>query len=201
MGTYLPHCRHHLCLEPRVIAEPAAVAGRGVDERQISCRQKTSPILDGIAQACFAPGGKIMRLGVLADQQRKPDIRELGQDLLMPSGRAFRARREIAALALTGIAEPHRHDREAGLVVELVPGNTQPIAQAVTGGIVPGNAGRVNPAARRLTDDQDSGRRIGYPQNRVRAERKMGRTLGTGPDPRQQIRERLTQRSYSNQSG
>jgi hypothetical protein len=60
-----------------------------------------------------------------------------------------------------GVAEAGGDDGDAGGVVELVAVEAQPAAEAITGGIVPRDAGLVDAAAGGLADDEDAGGRGG----------------------------------------
>src|SRR3546814_13652907 len=69
--------------------------------------------------------------------------------------RALPARRAVAAVGVDArIAEAHRHDGDAALVVERLAPDLQPVAQAVARAVVPGNAGLVHAGAGCLADDQ-----------------------------------------------
>ena len=80
----------------------------------------------------------------------------------MPGGRTFWPGRFVAATSIeAGIAEPHGHDYNAGLVVynaslvvKYIPVQGQPGAQHIVAAVVPGNAGFLHPRAWCLTDNQ-----------------------------------------------
>ncbi len=73
----------------------------------------------------------------------------------MPGGRAFWPGRFVAVTSIeAGIAEPHGHDYNAGLVVKYIPVQGQPGAQHIVAAVVPGNAGFLHPRAWCLTDNQ-----------------------------------------------
>ncbi|WP_435575248.1 uracil-DNA glycosylase family protein [Burkholderia cenocepacia] len=100
-----------------MVLEPGLVARRRMRQRQDG-RAVVAPGLHGIGQRRLARAAQEMPLRVLADQQREPDRRQFGQQPVDPQGRAFGARRVVAARAAARVAEAHRHDREARLVVE-----------------------------------------------------------------------------------
>jgi hypothetical protein len=98
----------------------------------------------------------------------------------VPGGRAFGAGRSVSAIGqAAGIAEAHRHDGDAGDVVELVAAKVEPQAEALAGGIVPRDAGFVDFRARGLPDDEQPGGR-GDAENRAGSQRQMRGAEGAG---------------------
>lgn len=98
---------------------------------------------------------QVMPDRIAADQQGQLDLGEIRAQSWMPERRAFRPRRQIpAARIAAGIAETHTHNRDAGLVVEGVAVEHEPLAQPVAAPVVEGKPGFVHPRAGRLADDQ-----------------------------------------------
>ena len=85
--------------------------------------------------------------------------------LFMPAGRAFRTGRVIAGRGFARIAKAQGDNRDLARVVKLPRCQIQPGAQPVAGRIVPGNAGRMDFRAGRLTDDQQAGG-VRHPEHR-----------------------------------
>ena len=69
---------------------------------------------------------------ILANDQRQPQIDQLGQHLLSPRGRATWRRRQITGLAFTftRVAKRHRHDGNPAGFIERCTIDTHPVAQA-----------------------------------------------------------------------
>src|SRR5437870_586864 len=92
----------------------------------------------------------------------------------MPSAGAFPARGQVSARAImAGEAESHGHDGDPFLIVELLPGQAEPAAQAVAGRVAEGDARGVHAHAGRLAADADAGRGA-LAQDRVRRMRQRG---------------------------
>lgn len=99
----------------------------------------------------------------------------------MPERRTFRPRWKIPAITATGITEAHRHEAKTLEIVKCVAINTEPVAQAITAGIVPGNAGGVNACSGRLSGD-DNARSFINTDDRSRAQRQMCSADGATSD-------------------
>ena len=109
-----------------------------------------------------------MTLSVLADQERQLQIWKVLKQAFVPKRCALGARRLVAAIfAGAGIAEPHGKDGNFCFIVESRALKLQPLAQAITAGIIPRYASRVNFAPRSLTDDQNASA-AGQLQHRTR---------------------------------
>jgi hypothetical protein len=99
-----------------------------------------------------------MTLSVLADQERQPQIWKVLKQAFVPKRCALGSRRLVAAIfAGAGIAEPDREDGNSCFIVEDRVLKLQPLAQAITAGIIPRYPSLVNFAPRSLTDDQNAG--------------------------------------------
>ena len=94
----------------------------------------------------------------------------------MPQRRAFRTGRQVAGLAFTRLAKVHGHDSDAAIVVKRLAVNSQPLPQPVTGRIIPGYRGDMDPGTRGLADDQYPGRGT-HAENRVGTQRQISLTV------------------------
>ena len=99
------------------------------------------------------------------------------QQCFVPGLATERWRRQVAGLALARVAEGHGNDGQLGLIVKIIPGNSQPPTQAVTAGIIPGNATGMHLGTRRLADDQQARTGIGT-QHRIRTQWHFTKTAG-----------------------
>src|SRR5690625_4593298 len=72
----------------------------------------------------------------------------------MPCGRTDDLWRQIAVFPGTGKAESHRHDGDLIRIIESLPADSHPAAQAVAAGIIERNAGFMHFAPRRLADNE-----------------------------------------------
>ena len=122
-------------------------------------------------------------LRVRAHEQRQSHIREERQQAWPPKRRTFRARRQIGAVHGSRKAKAHRRDSDIALIVKSVAVQPHPLAQAVSGRIVPRQAGFVNEAARRLARDQDTRLRVNA-HDRARFVRQMRGADAAGGDLR-----------------
>ena len=96
-----------------------------------------------------------LKQGERAHEQGQPDSGKKREERIVPARRAFGAWRPVAAARLAaGIAESHRHDGDAGGVVEGLGFKREPVAKARSRGVVPGDTGFVNAGSGRLADDQ-----------------------------------------------
>ena len=75
----------------------------------------------------------------------------------MPKRRTFRSGGQVTARARAWIAESHRHEGNFVGIVEYGLVDPHPLAQAFATIIVPRHAARVDAAAWRLPDNQDTG--------------------------------------------
>lgn len=108
-----------------------------------------------------------MTLSVLADQERQLQIWKVRKQAFVPKRCALGARWLVAAIfAGAGIAEPHGKDSNFCFIVETRALKLQPVAQAITAGIIPRYPSLVNFAPRSLTDDQNASA-AGQLQNRT----------------------------------
>lgn len=89
-----------------------------------------------------------------ADEKGKADPRHARAEAGMPQRGALGPRRKVAARPASRIAETHRDNRDLSRVVKLFPRQLEPGAQAVARRVVPGDPRLVDPAPRRLADDQ-----------------------------------------------
>ena len=115
-------------------------------------RKKSRRILgecpDGFRQRAFPCRTQIVLVSVLAHQQRAADLRKMFEQPGMPERRTLAARRPVAArFRGARIAETHGHDRHPVGIVEDLPLDLQPLAQAIAAGIVPRQACRMRPCA------------------------------------------------------
>lgn len=141
-----------------------------------------------------------MRLGIASYQQGEFDCRQASEDPFMPQGGALRARRPVASVPVPArIAEPHGHDGNAPVVVEDGPVDGHPRSQAVTAGIVPGDAAGMDTGAWCLSDDQQPRTRFG-PDDGTRAAGKDPGTYPAGTDFLQQDGEAVDHERQSCQS-
>ena len=128
----------------------------------------------------------VSALRVCADHQRQSILRKVPKERFVPEWRALGSRREIAARAGPRKAEPHRHQRNHFLVVELFRRNTEPRSESITARVSPWNPGLVDDSTRRLTDDHDPRLRADL-HHRSRTQRQMLRTHTTRPDVHEQL--------------
>jgi hypothetical protein len=133
----------------------------------------------GLRQGFFAPLAEVVGLRVHAHEQREPDARQRGAETRLPQRCAFRARRQVAALAGPGIAKAGGQDRDPTRVVELRAVHAQPGAQLLAGRVVPGDAGLVHAPPRRLADDHQARARA-HQEHRPRPERQVRRAHAAG---------------------
>jgi len=140
-----------------------------------------SKISDTLGQRLAFGIGEIALLRIAADKQRQPVGGEVRHNPVVPPRRAFATRREIAAGSGARIAEPHRHNRNNGGIVELLGGQAGPLAQAFAAGIVPWNAAFMDARARCLTDD-DNARSCTELHNWAGSSRQMRGADGAGAD-------------------
>ncbi len=141
--------------------------------RQRKYRRRTlAEALHGFGERSTAMLGQVEAVRVSADRQDQFNPRQECAQPRVPQRCAFGAWRQITALAGTGVAQSHRHDRDMALVVEALAIQFQPRAQQIARGIVPRQAGLVDAAAGRLSDDQQACGRA-RAQHRTRAERQM----------------------------
>src|SRR5579864_1994552 len=101
-----------------------------------------------------------MTLSVMADQQRRLDARQFGEQVIEPKLRAFAPWRQVARIALARIAVAHRDDRHQRFVVERAAIDIHPLPQSFAARVVPRNAGHVHASAGGLSDDQNACRRV-----------------------------------------
>ena len=106
--------RQHVRLEPRIALHPDSTAPRRMRQRKKG-RPVRAECFHGVGQIARF---QIMRLRIAADQQGEPAVGHRRQDAVVPQRRAFAAGRQVAALALAGIAEAHRHQRDLRRIVE-----------------------------------------------------------------------------------
>jgi hypothetical protein len=130
-----------------------------------------------------------MALRVVADQQRRFDTRQPGEQMREPEVGAFAARWQIAAAAATGIAVTHRNDRHPRWIVKRLPIHGHPCAKALAARVVPGNPGFMHAASRRLPHDENARRFVGL-KHRTCAERQMHVTGATAANGDEQSVER-----------
>ena len=107
----------------------------------------------------------------------------------MPFGGALGARRQIAVRASAGKAEPHRHHGDTLVGVEIVVRDLQPLTQAITRAVIPGNAGLMDDTSRGLPDDQHAGTAVSQDDG-ARLVRQRALALAAGTDVVQATRER-----------
>lgn len=111
-------------------------------------------------------------LRVPANEHRELDLRHVRKQAIEPQLRAFAPRRQIAARPAAGIAQAHRHDRNASLVVEVLGVDAHPVAQSFAAAVIPRDTARVHPRTRRLANDEDARPRARL-QHGARAEGKV----------------------------
>jgi hypothetical protein len=108
-----------------------------------------------------------MTLSVLADQERQLQIWKVLKQAFVPKRCALGAGWLVAAIfAGAGIAEPHGKDGNFCFIVEDRALKLQPLAQAITAGIIPRYPSLVDFAPRSLTGDQNASA-AGQLQNRT----------------------------------
>src|SRR3546814_16612821 len=91
-------------------------------------------------------------------------------------GRAFRPRRAVAAARVTtGIAETHRHDGDARLVVEDIAIKAEPLPQLVAAAVIPRDAGLVHLRARRSEERRVGTECVGTSRSRWSQSRKKNK--------------------------
>ena len=101
-------------------------------------------------------------LGIAAEKQRQPDLRQQFQDASVPMFGTFPSRRQIApARVLAGITEAHRHNRNPRFIIERFTIKLHPASEPVAAGIVPGDACFVHSGTRRLAHDENLRRGAG----------------------------------------
>jgi hypothetical protein len=97
-----------------------------------------------------------MTLGVLTDEERHPQIGKVIKQALVPKRCALGARRLVATIfAGARITQSHREDGHSSFVIKDRAIKLQPVAQAITAGIIPRYPRFVNFAPRGLPDDQN----------------------------------------------
>ncbi len=130
--------------------------GEGVGEGEVA-GEAFGLGADGFRQGGLPVLAEVPGLGVLADEEGEAEVRQVFEKAGVPEGGAFRAGWEVAALPFSRVAEAHGDDGDAGFVVEFVAGELEPVAEAVAGGVVPGDAGPVDAGAGGLSDEEDAG--------------------------------------------
>jgi hypothetical protein len=168
-----PRLQHgyELLFKPWMALEPRLIARRGMWQRNVLW-SVFPPGLGRFGQRWFVAASQKMALGILTDEQRQFNPRQLGQQMIEPQRRAFTARRHITAVTSARVAITHGNDGDARLVIKDVLVHAHPGAQSLATGVAPWNAGRVHAHAGRLANDEDAGRLTGA-QHRARTERQM----------------------------
>jgi len=160
-----------------MVPEPAYIARRRVWQRE-EVRQEITVMLYRVGKrAAFR--AKVVILGIFTDQQSQLQRGQLRQQLLVPEWRALRTWRQVAGLALAGVAKAHRYDGYFVFIVKVFTIQLQPVTQPVTAGIIPGYAAGMHARARGLPDDQDACA-AGCTQYRVWPEWQVGSTTPAG---------------------
>ena len=139
--------------------------------------QVAAEVAHGLRQGRSAAAFQITALGVTADEKRQLALGQVGEEPLMPQGRAFRAGRQIPVRSRARVAKPHGGDCDSPGVVECRFVDPHPSAQTVAAVVLPGNAARMNFRPGRLADDQDS-RLAAHLHHRPRPERQVRRADG-----------------------
>lgn len=163
--------RQDFAFEPGIRAHENGAPPRGVRQRKVLRREKLEAP-DPLCQSEFARSRQIMRLSIGTHQQSEAIIGQCREQLAVPFGRTFGAGRKIAAGALAGVAETHRHQRDLRRIVEGVFAKSGPFPQPVSAWIVPRYAAGVDFRSGCLTDDEKPGSR-GELDNRARPVGKM----------------------------
>ncbi len=131
------------------------------------------PIPNGFREGILLSLAQMPGLRIHADNQGQLNIRQKGQKLLAPFFSAFQPWRQIAGLAGSRIAKAHGKQGNSGTIIKHVAVNSHPAAQTLPAGIVEGNAGLMHAPARRLANNQNTGR-LADLKNRARPQREMG---------------------------
>jgi len=140
-------------------------------------RRKIAPAFNRLGQRLARALAEMPALRISADENGGLDVGRSRHQPRAPMGGAFPARRQVGPLVvIAGKAKAHGNDRELPGVIEFVPGDAHPVAQAVARRIVEGLAGAMDEIARRLTEDGEA-RRHGRLQHRARFMR-QGRDEG-----------------------
>ena len=109
-----------------------------------------SPISDGVSQSVIRISGEVVSEGILADDQCKPNLRQVLEQITSPSKGTFGTGRMISGLASAWVAETHREYGNPASVVENISGHSQPLTQSIAAGVVERHSGLVDFPAWRL---------------------------------------------------
>jgi len=175
-----PQLRHYLVGEPGIAPQPDVVAGAGMRKRQVIGSILT-PSLYGFGKRSLLPIPQMPDQRVLPDDESQLHIDERRDEFRPPCQRAFRAWRQVAGRASSGITKPHGQERNARRIVERRRIDAHPVAQSITACVLKGNTTLVDFASGCLPGNQDRCIRMQL-QDGARSERKVLRAQSASAD-------------------
>lgn len=122
--------------------------------QRAALRKKTLRMKGGLGDVGEV-GLQIVLKRIPANVDRELDPPEFRKNAGVPERSALGARRGVARAPLTGVAKAHGHEGDQVGVVELLRAQTEPGAQTLAAGVVPGCTGLVRGDPRSLPDDQE----------------------------------------------
>ncbi len=114
------------------------------------------PGLHCFGQGCLSAVSKIMRVGILAQQNRQLHLRHSSEQFLVPGLGTLGPGWQISGPPCSRITEPHRDQRDPLRVVKLLRCDTKPVPQTIPTRIIPRDAGFVDTAARCLPNNENA---------------------------------------------
>src|SRR5947209_15539082 len=118
--------RQDLVLEPGIVAQPTDRVPTRMGQYEI-LREKVAPTRDGLGYGAPSRVGQVIINGVTADEQSQLDSRKGRAQRHVPARCALAARWQVAAPGISaGITQTDRHYRNATLVVESLPIESEP---------------------------------------------------------------------------
>lgn len=131
------------------------VARRRVRQRDELWRIRL-PCGDCLSEGRLPAFTEVFRQSVLPDEDSQSNVWQRGEDAFMPKRRTLGTWRQVSAVASTGIAQAHRHDREPSRVIEHRFLDPQPLPQPFSAGVVPRDPAFMNLKPWCLTNHQDA---------------------------------------------
>ena len=153
-------------------------------------RQVIAPCTNCFGERSAPRPAEVVSLRIASNQRGNLKFRQHRFKTRMPFRRAFGPWWQIPCRPCARIIKTGRDNRNLALIVESLAIQSHPVSQSIAGRVVPGYAGFMRAATRRLPDNHQSrGRR--RPESRPRPHRKKACAMDTGTDIFEQRMERL----------
>lgn len=149
--------REQVGRKPWILRHPKPIAWRGVGQRNM-IRQVLLKRPHGLRQVLASAIVQVVSLSVLTDQQREADLLQGAPKLVMPEGRTFLPRRQVARFPFAGITEAHRNQGNSRRVVKRGLIDARPFTKLSAARVHPRNSALVNFGSGRLADDEQPSR-------------------------------------------